>query len=297
MTSSDASAYQTVNEVQAAIVARFDELSPQLKIAARYLVDNPNEVALNPLRQLAASAGVKPSTLVRVANAIGLRSFSQLRAPFRNALRAEPSRLMERARQLESEGDDMGRLLAEMANAIRTSVEETFGSIDAAALTAVAESILDARKVVVTAVGSCYALAHYFHYVARMAMSNIVLAPHQGSLAVDDLMDLRSQDVLIALSFRPYRQETIDAVELARNRGAKVVAISDSRTSPIAIGVDNVFVVPTDAPQFFPSTSGALALLEALLSFIVARGGRKVVRNIEAFDRMRHDLSIWWHQE
>src|SRR5215216_3966818 len=102
---SEGSSYQTANDIQAAIVARFDDLSPQLKKAARYLVDNPNEVAISPLRQLAANAGVKPSTLVRVANAIGLPNFSQRRAPFRNAFRHEPSRMMERARQLETEGD------------------------------------------------------------------------------------------------------------------------------------------------------------------------------------------------
>lgn len=271
-------------------------LSPQRRKAARYLIDHPDEIAVVPLRQLAQKAGVKTSTLVRVANAIGFQNFSQLRSPFRARIRIGSDHISERARQLESRKGSKGQLYAGMAEATVTNLEILFSQVDLVALTNVARSIISARRVFVTAVGSCYPLAHYFHYVTRMALGNVFLTPQPGGLPVDDMIQIDSRDVILLMSFRPYRRETIDVAELARDHGAKVVAITDSRTSPIAMPADTVFVVPTETPQFFPSISAALALLETLLAFIVKQGGKSAVGNIEEFDRMRHQIRIWWQE-
>jgi DNA-binding MurR/RpiR family transcriptional regulator len=130
-----------------------------------------------------------------------------------------------------------------------------------------------------------------------MALPGITLSPQAGSLPLDELADLGTRDLILLLSFQPYRRETIDASELARRKGMKIVAITDSRTSPIAMPADHVLVVPTETPQFFPSVAAAVALLETLLAFVVTQSGKKAVANIETFDRNRHDFSIWWRED
>lgn len=287
---------QAAEDILKKLIAVCEELSPQRRKAAKYLIDHPDEIAVVPLRQLAQNADVKTSTLVRVASAIGYPNFSQFRLPFRASMRIASDHISERARRLKSHGDSKGHLYAGMADATVTNLEMLFSQVDAARLTATAKSIISARRVVISAVGSCFPLAHYFHYVARMALSNVCVTPQAGGLPVDDLIELGPKDVILLISFKPYRRETIDAALLAKKQGATVVAITDSRTSPIAIPADTVFVVPTETPQFFPSISAAVALLETLLAFIVTQGGKKVVDNIEKFDRMRHQLSIWWDE-
>ena len=49
------------------VMTAYDDLSPQLRKAAQYVVDNPNEVGVNSMRQLAGLAGVQPNTLVRMS--------------------------------------------------------------------------------------------------------------------------------------------------------------------------------------------------------------------------------------
>ena len=49
------------------IEAEFPRLSPQLKRAARYVLDSPDDVALSSMRALATRADVHPSALVRLA--------------------------------------------------------------------------------------------------------------------------------------------------------------------------------------------------------------------------------------
>lgn len=270
-----------------------DRLSPERRKAARYLADHPDELAVLPLRELARNAGVKTTTLVRVANAIGYASFSTLREPFRASLRLSSGYVSDRARALERQGDEEGQLFAGMADATIRNLEGLFSSELAARLAAVAGDILAARRVVIAAVGSCYPLAAYFHYVARMALPKVVLSPQPGGLPLDDLMDLDERDLVLVLSLKPYRRETADAVRLAKRRGAHIIAITDSRSAPIAVPARTVLVVPTETPHFFPSIAALVALLETLIALLVKQGGRKAVGAIERFDQTRHEFSIW----
>ena len=64
--------------------AAYPHLSPQLRGAARFVLREPESVALYPLRDVAARAGVSPATLVRLAAQLG---FAGYRA-FRDVLRA-----------------------------------------------------------------------------------------------------------------------------------------------------------------------------------------------------------------
>src|SRR5262245_28307460 len=134
-------ARQSSEEVLDRLLATFDELSPQLRKAARYIIDHPNEIALIPLRPLAQNAGVKPGTLVRVAAAIGFDTFSAFRKPFRERLGA-PITVPERARRLEHEGDNTQRLFHEMQRAATSNLEGTFGSIDAKLMRETADMLL-----------------------------------------------------------------------------------------------------------------------------------------------------------
>ena len=75
-----------------------------------------------------------------------------------------------------------------------------------------------------------------------------------------------------------------------------VICLSDSPASPILHDVDHGFVVSVDTPQFFPSSVSIVALLETLLSFVIAVASDEVVVRVEKFHSRRHKLGLY-HQE
>ena len=149
----------------------------------------------------------------------------------------------------------------------------------------------------VLGVGFAYALAHNFAYLARMAFDQVVAIPQDGSLPIDDIVKAGPDDVLVAMTFEPYRSEVVDAVRAARDQGVTIIALSDSRASPIALPADQVFVVPTETPQFFTSAVAAAALLEMLMAFVVAEAGEDIIANIERFHQRRHRLGVYFARE
>ena len=282
-------------DVLDALASGLDQLTPQTRKAATYVLENPNEIGISSIRELATAAEVKPNTLMRMARSIGFDGYDEFRAPFREDIRRGTPSFPDRARWLQSLGQSgrMGGLYADMIHAALSNIEETFAAIDAADLQAAAETIWSARAVYVLGVGVNHSNANNFAYLARTGMNDFHAIPRPGSTAIDDLARADGRDVLIAITCKPYRSEVIEAVKLAREQGLKTIGISDSPASPLIIGATHGFVVSAETPQFFPSSVSTIALLETLLSFVIATASAEVVARVEDFHARRHRLGIY----
>ncbi len=274
----------------------FPDLSPQLRRAADYVLHNPNEVGVHSMRRIASNAEVTPNTLVRLAQALGFEGYQAFREPFSERLSKRGEDLFpDRARWLQSlaQGGSHGQLYRDMATTSLSNVEQLFSGATPDEVREVARKIGAARATYILGVGNAYALAHLFWYTGRMALDTLIQVPRHGNLPIDDIGRIDERDVLFAMTFRPYRSDVVAAVEHARTQGATIVAISDSRTSPIALKADHAFVAPTTTPHFFPSLSAGFVLIETLLAFLVAEGGPDAVENIKRFHKTRYGMGVY----
>ena len=273
----------------------WDVLTPEAQKAARYVLENPRDVGVSTVREIAEAAQVKPNTVVRMARQVGFDGYEDFREPFREAIRKGGVDFPDRARWLQdlSKRGELGALYAETISGALANIEETFAAIEVADLKAAAEAIWDCRNVFTLGVGVNNANARNFTYLASTGMTQFHAIPRSGSTAVDDLAWADGRDVLIAMTCHPYRSEVLDAVAVAREQGVTVVAISDSPASPLLRAADHAFVVQAEAPQFFPSSVSTIALLETLLSFVIAVASDEIVERVEKFHRRRHELGIY----
>jgi DNA-binding MurR/RpiR family transcriptional regulator len=88
----------------------------------------------------------------------------------------------------------------------------------------------------------------------------------------------------------------VAAIEVAREQGLTIIGLSDSPASPIIRAADHGFVVAVDTPQFFPSSVSTIALLETLLSFVIAVASDEIVDRVERFHQRRHQLGIYMEE-
>lgn len=282
--------------VIAALKDIFDDLPPALQVAARHLIDHPREAGVQSMRSLAAKASVHPNTFVRLARQIGFDGYEDLRERFRDFVVTDDiGGFRQRTKWLQELADKGGAsaILAGMTEAVADNIERGFRNQRIDVLETACDRILAARRAYVLGMGSAYSLAHQFWYVARMAFDHMVPIPRHGSQPVDDLATICAEDVLVALTFQPYRAETLTAVHLAKRRGATVIGITDSATSPLCRESDIALICPTATPQFFQSHAAVTALLETLVALLVSRAGEEAQARIEAFHRERSDAGIY----
>lgn len=286
---------QSQEEVLARLLAEFDELSGQLQICARYLIDHPHEVGLQSMRTLATNAEVHPNSFVRLARHLGFDGYESLRERFRDFVRGGIGSSSDRVRWLQ-EMDRKGgstAVFGSMAQACLDNTEKMFEQQSVQELERAVDWMIEARRVYVLGLGLVYPLAYNLWYVARMGFDHFILSPRHGSLPSDDIIRMDERDCLLAMTFQPYRRDTLAAVRQAKKLGARVIGITDSTAATLCREADLGLVSPTHTPQFFHSNSAVTALLESLCALLVVRGGEAANGAVDAFHSARWEENIY----
>lgn len=283
------------NEVLEVLGEELATLTPEIRKAAAYVLENPNDVGVSSIREIADAAKVKPNTFVRMARSVGFDGYDDFREPFREEIRRGDASFPDRARWLQSlnSSGKLGGLYTDMVSSAISNIEETFAGISAEQLKAAAEAIWGSRQTFTLGVGVNNANARNFTYLASTGMVQFHAIPRAGSTAIDDLAWADERDVLVAMTCKPYRAEVVHSARIAREQGVKIIGISDSPASPIVIGADHSFIVSVDTPQFFPSSVSTIAVLETLLSFVIASASPDIVERVEKFHERRHNLGVY----
>ena len=273
---------------------RFATLSPSLQQVARYVLDHTNEVVTQSMRTVGQHAQVPPTTLVRFAQTCEFAGWNE----FKQALTADMGLASEaglqygdKARSLLGRARDK-QLTAEMFAMQRSNLDQT-EQHSATRLAAAAKLLEKARNVHVMGMRACFPVAFSLVYVYRLFRPTVHLLEGMGGVREMQLRAIDKGDALIAISFAPYSQETVHAVELARARGCKVLALTDSLASPLSLAADETLLFSVNSPSFFPSVTAAQALSEALLEVLVSRAGQEAANRIEAAEGELHASGVY----
>jgi len=277
------------------IVDSFSRLTPELQKAARFMLENPEEVGLNSMRAVAKEAGVKPATVSRLSKTLGFEEYDALRDPFRQRLRKIEPRFAHGVADIQRRGAANNQTLfaelraQEIVNIERTLSDENYGVIADAA-----ETLHQSRRVYVLGLRGAYAPAFLFYYAYQLFQENSRLVDTRAGIFADQLRGIGKQDSLLVISFPPYTQLTIDAVSYAAEAGAKIVAVTDSMVSPAANAAGHTIIAQNRSTSFYHSFTGALAVVEALITLLVAKKGGDAVKIAREAERQLSKVSAYW---
>lgn len=260
---------KSLAELKSKISGEYSQLSKRLRQTAQYLLDHPNEIAFGTVATISKDAGVHPSTLVRFANAFGYSGFTEMQRLFQNQLLHESPSYTDRmriARETLGDGAEStpSGLLSQFASANSAALEQLVAEIDIEQLELAERILSKADTIYVMGVRRAFVVASYFGYALRHADRRAMLIDGIGGLTLEQAGSMRENDVLIAISFSPYGQETQDVAISAIERGIPVVLITDSQLSPLALEASAVLLAKEADVQGIRSLSGSLCIAQAL---------------------------------
>ena len=266
---------QTVEEFHALIVAQQPHLSARLKLVAVYLVEHPQQIAFNTLAEIAEKAGVHASTLVRFANYFGFDGFSEVQRLYKNQIIDHPSNYRERISQLKKV-DGNGEvtpalLLHDFAEGNGLALGLLQQQIKPEVLDATVQALANANEIFICGVRRMYPAAVYMDYALSQMDVRCHVIDGQGAMAPEQMKWINADSVLVAITFNPYGQTTTEAVHFAREKGAKIVLITDSELCPHTQIADVMIVREADV-RGFRSLNSTLCLVQTLC---VALGYRR----------------------
>ena len=262
----------TAEELRAAILVRYESLSKRLQQIARYVLDEPNAMALETLAVLAERTGVQPSAIVRFAKSFGFDGATQMQRLFRDGLLSgtAPMGYGERVREFTQtvEGKavgDPGQVLGEFVEGNVLALQNLGKIVGREDLARAVKLISQAETVYVAGFRRSFPVAAYLAYSLMQVDKRTVFIDSLGGMSLQQVHAITAKDLLIAVSYHPYAEETVHVVDAAVAQGCGVLSISDSLVSPVAKPASLVLQVREAEIRKFRSLSASMCLAQALV--------------------------------
>ena len=275
------------------IIKAFDTMSDQLQAAARYILNQPRDVALLSMREQARHAGVQPATMTRLAKHLGLTGYEDIRQQYADAMRGEVTgfagRVGAQAKDQKLKGDHA--LAADMLGGIAARVGQLAQPAALDTLVDAAQRLSAARRIYCLGLRSSHSPAWHLHYILSLAGKHSIMLDAVGGIGADALGSAGRDDVMVAVSVLPYTRQTIEIADYAVEGGIPLVAITDSPVAPLAQLAACTVVVPTESPSFLHTMSPAFVIAEALGALVAGQVGDAASAALAGVDRQSAALN------
>ncbi|HCW67619.1 MAG TPA: RpiR family transcriptional regulator, partial [Thalassospira lucentensis] len=214
-------------------LAEISETMPKrLRQCAEFVAQNTDRIAVSTVAELSIGAGVQPSAFMRFCQLMGFSGFSEMQKMFRETYAQKWPDYATRLENLRATGDDSpSALLAEFVEAGRLSLENLASTVDLKTLEKAVDVLAAAPMIHVVGFRRAFPVASYLSYAFEKM--DIAAVLHDGVGNLNPRHAIRTGDVVIAITFAPYSQETIDLAAYAHDIGSQVVAISDALSGPM----------------------------------------------------------------
>jgi DNA-binding MurR/RpiR family transcriptional regulator len=254
-------------------------LPMRLREVGRFVAANDYDATTRSMRELASVAGADPASFTRLAKALGYSGWEELRAALTEARRppqCQPFSGRARDRRRGPHSDVLlvsDKLEAEALGITRISPQS---------VAAAAKTLHAARRVWIAGFRSCRGVAELLNYELRLFRPDEVQLVGGSGPEDLDLGAFRSGEAVVVIGFAPYSYASVLSARAARRSGARLIAIADTVTAPVAEGADHLLLFECAAsPGFFPSLTGAVAIAQSLAAAAFVLGGTGAKKRLE----------------
>lgn len=271
---------------------QYNRFSKGHRLIADYIVNHCETAAFMTASKLGASVGVSESTVVRFATELGYDGYPKLQHAMQEVIR-EKLTSVQRINVTSSrigDGDILETVLNEEIDRIRSTVEETSREDFYKAV----EAISKAKTIYIFAVRSSAALASFLGYYYSLMFGNVkVISTYSETEISESLMRVSSDDVIIGISFPRYSKAAVFAVDTAKARGAKAIALTDSLISPLVESADYLLLARSGMAAVVDSLVAPLGMINALIVATVLSRRQEVEKTFGSLEEIWSQYNVY----
>ncbi len=256
-----------MSDLVSRIESNADALPPAERRVAEIVMADPSAAAFTTVAELGRRAGTSGATVVRLADRLGYDGWVGLQTEVRVAIDQRLRPATERIR--EHELDDV---LAATAAREAENVHRTIEAVDRASFDRAVGLLADRKRLVRVLAGAAqHGVGASLSDALDLLRSGVVRIGGSPVAVTSQLAHTEPGDVLVAVDLRRYERWVLEAAEATSTAGGIVIALTDSRLSPLARHAEVTFTITAEGAGPFDSHVGTLALANALATGVAAK--------------------------
>ncbi|MDR2670848.1 MAG: MurR/RpiR family transcriptional regulator [Oscillospiraceae bacterium] len=262
------------------------------RLIAVFIRQHYDRAAFMTANRLGKVVGVSESTVVRFAVELGYDGYPSMQRALRGMIRNR----LTAVQRLEVAQDRLGRgdMLRGVIQSDIENLRATLEELDRDAFSASVEAILRARQVYILGVRSSAALASFLSFYLHLLCDNVrLVSPSSVSDIFEQVLRVGPEDLVIGFSFPRYSRRTVRAMRYAHDRGATLVAITDSKLSPLIEVATYTLLTHSDMISFVDSLVSPLSLINALVVEIGMRKQQEAAQTFDALEQIWDEYEVY----
>ncbi len=277
------------------IQMKFPRLSKGQKLIADFILKNYDKAAFMTAAKLGDSVGVSESTVVRFAIELGFSGYPKLQKALQELIKNKLTSVQRLELSNDYAGDEnvlRGVLKSDIEN-LRTTLEK----ISQENFNAVIDEIFKAKTVYIVGLRSSSAIAEFLGFYLRLIIKDVRVVAHNISNIFEQMINCGEGDLVIGIGFPRYALRTINGLEFAKQRNAKVVAITDSNVSPLATVADYALIAQSNMASFVDSLVAPLSVINALIVAVGVREKDKITSTFYELEELWKNYDIYSYNQ
>ena len=245
--------------------------------------------------KLGKIVGVSESTVVRFAVELGYDGYPSMQ----KAMQEMVLNRLTSVQRIGIANDKIGNkdVLSLVLQSDADKLRQTGEIIDRNDFRLAVDAILKAKNIYVLGVRSSAALASFMGYYLNFMFSNVHIVTSAGeSEMFEKLVNVTSEDTVIAFSFPRYSALIAKGAQYCRTTGASVIALTDSRGSPLGQASDYVLVSKSDMVSLVDSLVAPLSVVNALLVALAAEKEQTLAKTFDSLERIWEEYNVYEKQ-
>jgi len=282
------------NELEDKIKAEFNLLPKVLQKIAKYIIDQPKDVAIESMRGLAKLANVQPASIVRFLKRFNFDSYENFKDIYIKWLLSQERDLINKANsliQIETNSND--KVIEDLFNHDIQNIKDTYTKDQSHVLHAISDQLYNSKNIYILGLRSLFSAAHYFNYICRLFTQNTRLVTGISSAFADELRFIDQEDALVVYSYYPYTKDSLLATNFAKERRAKIILITDSPVSPLAFQADHLIVAPNNSSFLLPSVVSAVSTSQVIAALYFLKNKEKSRASLAASQQQLKNFDVY----
>ncbi|HKL09973.1 MAG TPA: MurR/RpiR family transcriptional regulator, partial [Clostridia bacterium] len=173
------------------------------------------------------------------------------------------------------------------------NIRKTMEELDNDVLERVTHEILNAKRVYILGLRSSAVLAEYLGFYLNFILKDVHVVKAQYNDVYEQLININSEDVVIALSFPRYSRKTYESVRLLRRQGCKIISITDSQFSPLASISEMTLFAKNNVTSFVDSLVAPMSLINLLIVSISLQEKELLTETFRKLENVWDEFNIY----
>ncbi|KQL43970.1 MurR/RpiR family transcriptional regulator [Brevibacillus choshinensis] len=211
---------------------KFPNLSPGQKKVAEFLVASLEQSSLYTISQIGREVGVSETTVIRLAYALGLNSFSEMQKMIRQEWLSQKQSTTNSHSMSEKEEVTVTNFFSHSIEQEKKILDSLRNQIREEDIWRTAELLIRADRIFIGGFRETYTAAYWLSYKLNQLRDNIYVSSPTGYIP-ETLCNFSEKSVVLLMSLPRYSKEALILADQARKERATLIAITDRHLSPI----------------------------------------------------------------